>query len=109
MPLVCLGLLVLGLDGAVPRAGCGIGPPTARPGGRSRWGALGYVVPVLLGALVGLGVGVPVGTLVYWMAQSQHTTLPAAATLASATGSTVVLQRAREPAWRWPWPSRWRL
>ena len=42
-----------------------------------------------LAALVVLAVGVPIGTLVYWMAQSQHTTLPAAATLASATGATL--------------------
>ena len=38
-----------------------------------------------------LGVGVPVGTIIYWMAQTQHTTLPAAATLASATWTTVSL------------------
>jgi iron(III) transport system permease protein len=48
-------------------------------------------VPVGVGllGLAGLGVGVPIGTLVYWMAQSQHTTLPAAATLASATWTTL--------------------
>ena len=66
------------------------------------------MVPVLLGALAALAVGVPVGTLGYWMAQSQQTTLPAAATLASATWSTVSLQLAPEPAWRWPSPSQWR-
>jgi iron(III) transport system permease protein len=42
-----------------------------------------------LGALVSLAVGVPIATLVYWMAQSQHTTLPAAATLASATWASL--------------------
>ena len=65
------------------------------------------MVPVLLGALAALAVGVPVGTLGYWMAQSQQTTLPAAATLASATWSTVSYS-ASEPAWRWPSPSQWR-
>jgi iron(III) transport system permease protein len=35
-----------------------------------------------------LGVGVPVATLFYWMAQSNHTTLPAVATLATATWTT---------------------
>ena len=35
------------------------------------------------------GVGVPVGTIVYWMAPSQHTTLPATATVATATWTTL--------------------
>jgi iron(III) transport system permease protein len=38
-----------------------------------------------------LGLGVPLATILYWMAQSQHTTLPAAATLASATWTTLSL------------------
>ena len=47
--------------------------------------------PVLarLSALVVLGVGVPIGTLVYWITRSQHSTLPASATLAAATGATL--------------------
>jgi iron(III) transport system permease protein len=40
-------------------------------------------------ALAALGVGVPVGTLGYWIAQSRETTLPAAATLGQATWATV--------------------
>ncbi len=91
IPLVLLGLLVLGLDGIMPRrAGASrataprtptparLGWSTAptfggahRPGGRSAW-------------------AFPIGTLGYWMAQSQHTTLPAAATLASATANTLL-------------------
>ena len=88
VPLVCLGLLVLAVDGIVPRrqATRVRAARSAAPAVR-RWGLLGILAA--LGALVALAVGVPIGTLVYWMAQSQHTTLPAAATLASATGSTL--------------------
>jgi iron(III) transport system permease protein len=42
-----------------------------------------------LGALAGLGIGVPVGTLLYWIGQNQHTTLPAVATVGQATWTTV--------------------
>ena len=38
--------------------------------------------------LIGLGVGFPLGVLAHWMSSSQHTTLPAATTLASATWTT---------------------
>jgi iron(III) transport system permease protein len=88
VPLVCLGLLVLAVDGIIPRR--------AAPSATTRRVAASQqlrraTAPTLgaLGSLVVLGVGVPIGTLVYWMAQSQHTTLPAAATLASATGATL--------------------
>jgi iron(III) transport system permease protein len=37
---------------------------------------------------VALAVGVPIGTLVYWLTHSQHTTLPASTTLWSATAAT---------------------
>jgi len=88
VPLVCLGLLVLAIDGFVPRR------PVARTTPRRaaapaplRWSVVPTIA--LLIALVGLAVGVPIGTLVYWMAQSQHTTLPAAATVGSATLTTL--------------------
>ncbi len=88
VPLVCLGLLVLAVDGIIPRR--------AAPSAGTRRVAAPVVLrralaPVLgaLGGLVVLGVGVPIGTLVYWMTRSQHSTLPAAATLASATGATL--------------------
>ena len=55
--------------------------------GRWRWTVVPGVGAIC--SLVALGVGVPIATLFYWMAQSQHTTLPAAATLASATWSTL--------------------
>ncbi len=89
IPLVLLGLLVLVVDGAVPRrAATGGGTPRRDfVRYRSRWTSAAMLSG--LAALVSLGVGVPIGTLVYWMASSQHTTLPAAATLGSATWSTV--------------------
>jgi len=89
IPLVILGLLVLVVDGAVPRRAvtARVTPMRAFAAPRSRWTSAPMVAA--LAALVLLGVGVPIGTLVYWMASSQHTTLPAAATLGSATWSTV--------------------
>jgi iron(III) transport system permease protein len=88
IPLVCLGLLALLVEGIVPRR------TTARlaPRRALRPAALGRLsVPVMmaLSGLVVLGVGVPVGTILYWIAQSQHTTLPATATLATATWTTL--------------------
>jgi iron(III) transport system permease protein len=88
VPLVLLGLLLLVVEGLIPRrtvTRTQARRPPARPD--RRWRA----VPMMgaLGALVGLGVGVPLGTLGYWMAQSQHSTLPATATVATATWNTV--------------------
>jgi len=88
VPLVCLGLLVLAVDGIIPRraTATAVTKRVATPRRLSR-----STAPTLgaLGLLVVLGVGVPIGTLLYWIAQSQHTTLPAAATLASATQATL--------------------
>jgi iron(III) transport system permease protein len=88
IPLVAIGLLVLLSDGLVPRRA--IARPTVRRTvAPARLGRIAVAVLLGLGALVALGVGVPIATIVYWMAQSQQTTLPAAATLASATGTTL--------------------
>ena len=43
-----------------------------------------------LTALVALAIVFPIGIVVYWMAQSQHTTLPAAATLGQATWNSLI-------------------
>ncbi len=88
VPLVLIGLLVLVVDAVVPRRTVAF-TSSGHQVARMRLGV--GVVPTLAGLalLVVLAVGVPVGTLFYWMAQSQHTTLPAAATLASATWATV--------------------
>lgn len=88
IPLVCLAVLVLTVDGIVPRrAAPSMAPRRDAARARWRWTA----APMLLGltALITLTVGVPIATLAYWMAQSQHTTLPAAATLGSATWTTL--------------------
>jgi iron(III) transport system permease protein len=88
IPLVMLGLVVLVVDGLVPRR------PVRRlmsqrsaPALRRGW-QTGAIMSGLA-VVVALGVGVPIGTLIYWMVQSQQTTLPAAATLASATWTTL--------------------
>jgi iron(III) transport system permease protein len=88
VPLVLLGLLVLGIDGAIPRRQVSTAAPRRAAVVRRRtWWHLPIGLALL--ALCGLCVAVPIGTLIYWMAQSQHTTLPAASTLASATWTTV--------------------
>jgi iron(III) transport system permease protein len=91
VPLVLLGLLMLGVDGILPRrrasSAASTAPRRAARPARWRWSVAPMVLA--LGALAGLGVGVPIGTLGYWMAQSQHTTLPAATTLAAATWTTL--------------------
>jgi iron(III) transport system permease protein len=89
IPLVMLGLLVLLSDAVIPRRSA-VSTMTRQRRLTTRWN--GSTIAMMLGmvALVGLGVGVPIGTLIYWMEKSQHTTLPAAATLASATWNTVI-------------------
>jgi iron(III) transport system permease protein len=88
LPLVLLGLLVLSADALVPRRNVTRTAPRryVAPRRRLRW-HVGLTFGML--ALTGLGVGVPIGTLCYWMVQSHHSTLPAAATLAAATWTTV--------------------
>jgi iron(III) transport system permease protein len=92
IPLVLLGLIALSAEGFLGRRrglpGVSARRPTSPPRW-PRWPGTAVIMTVALLALVGLGVGVPIGTLVYWMAQSQHTTLPAAATLGQATWTTL--------------------
>jgi iron(III) transport system permease protein len=88
VPLVCLALLVLAVDGIVPRRTATRTAPRRLPTPtRRHWS----IAPTLLalGALVALAIGFPITTVIYWMAQSQHTTLPAAATVGQATWSTL--------------------
>jgi iron(III) transport system permease protein len=87
IPLVALGLLVLGLDAAIPRRAV----PTVRRRPPVPAQPRRVLVPTLLAltGLVLLGVGVPIATLVYWMVRSSHTTLPSAATVSQATWSTL--------------------
>ncbi|HEY5195268.1 MAG TPA: iron ABC transporter permease [Solirubrobacteraceae bacterium] len=89
VPLVCLALLVLAVDGLVPsRAATRIAP--SRAAVRSRLGRVTIPILLALGALAALAIGFPLGTVIYWMVQSQHTTLPAAATLGQATWNSLI-------------------
>jgi iron(III) transport system permease protein len=88
--LVALGLVVLLGEAACAgrRRVSRSGPQAARPPVRA---ALGWwTAPALLGLglLVTAALGVPVGTLVYWLSQSNSTTLPASTTLLAATAAT---------------------
>jgi iron(III) transport system permease protein len=87
IPLVVLGLLVLLIEVVIPRR-MAAGTTPRRAPSPLRLGRGIAPVMLALGAVLALGVGVPLGALVYWMVQSQHTTLPATATLASATWTT---------------------
>ena len=85
--LVVLGLLVLGGESLV--AGRGRvsrgGPHAARKARRHRL-PLWWTVAALAGlvVLIGLALGMPIGTLIYWINQSQATTLPGTSMLSAA-------------------------
>jgi iron(III) transport system permease protein len=88
--LVTLGIVVLlgEAAGSGRRRIRRSGPQAPRPPGRVRLGR--WRLPVLAGpaALVVAALGVPVGTLGYWLAHSHTTTLPASTTLLAATAAT---------------------
>jgi iron(III) transport system permease protein len=88
IPLVILGLLVLLIEGVLPRRTVATSAPrrAVRP---VRLRRMAVPAMLVLAALVALGVGVPVGTILYWMASSQHTTLPTTATVGAATATTL--------------------
>jgi iron(III) transport system permease protein len=87
IPLVLIGVLVVVGEGLVP-----VPPASARPGMRRTslipLGRGGAGVFTAFAALVALAVAVPVGALIYWLVTSQHTTLPAQATVWQATVTT---------------------
>jgi iron(III) transport system permease protein len=88
--LVLLGMLVLGGE-AVASGSARLsrpGPQAARPPTRYRLGRMAVPTLAYLTGLVVLALGIPVGTLVYWLTQSQQSTLPAAASLLTATLAT---------------------
>jgi iron(III) transport system permease protein len=88
IPLVCLGLIALSAEGLVHRRTVARIAPKRTPA-PIRLGRTTVPTILALTTLVALGVGIPVFTIVYWMVQSQHTTLPAVATLGSAAWTTV--------------------
>jgi iron(III) transport system permease protein len=90
IPLVLLGLLALSAEGFAARRGAPLSRPAARRARpRPRWRPATAATTAGLAILALLGVGVPTGTLFYWIAQSQRTTLPAVATLGQATWATL--------------------
>jgi iron(III) transport system permease protein len=88
--LVVLGIVVL--LGEALSSGRGrisrTGPQASRPPVRRRLGWWLAPASLGLGLLVALALGVPLGTVVYWLTHSQHTTLPASTTLLAATLAT---------------------
>jgi iron(III) transport system permease protein len=90
--LVALGVLVLLAEAAGAGAGRRLsraGPQAPRPPTRARLRRGRVPVLAALAVLVTAALGVPVGTLVYWLTQSHSTTLPASTTLLGATAATV--------------------
>lgn len=87
IPLILIGLFVVIGESLVP-----VPRASGRAGMRKRTllplrsGAFGVNAAFFL--LVALSVVVPVGTLLYWLQSSQHTTLPAQATVWQATLTT---------------------
>ncbi len=97
LSLVLVALSIAALAGELALSGRGqgfrAGPGAARVAGRvalgrRRWPALGA-----LGTLVGLALGVPLGSLVYWMARGDSSTLPSSSILA-AVGHTALYSAA---------------
>src|SRR5271165_3450752 len=89
LSLVLVALSVAALAGELTltgrrRPGGPVGPGARRIAAKVRLGRL--TVPVLAGlaALSGLALGVPIGSLVYWMARGSSTTLPSASILSAA-------------------------
>lgn len=88
IPLVLLAVVILAGESMIPRRGAAM-----RSSGR-RLAPLRLPLPARFGVYAGLSgvllisLGVPLITLVGWMFSTRHTTLPAEATLAQATGTT---------------------
>jgi iron(III) transport system permease protein len=88
LSLVLVALTIAALVGELALTGSGrsgrSGPGARRAATRVALGR--WLVPALGGAaaLVGLALGVPVGSLIYWMARGSSTTLPGTSILAAA-------------------------
>ncbi len=88
LSLVLVALSVAALGGELSLAGRGrawrAGPGARRIAPRVALGRFSAPVLAGLGALGGLALGVPMGSLVYWMLRGSSTTLPSASILAAA-------------------------
>ena len=93
--LVLLSVAVLGVELAIGNRGRAwrAGPGARRSVRRVPLGR--WMAPALcgLGTLAGLAIGVPLGSLVYWMVRGSSTTLPSASLL-SAAGNTAAYSAA---------------
>lgn len=87
IPLVLIGVVVVIGESLVPVSRSSTRPALHRPPAQ-RLGQSTLAVSAGLFTLVVLAVAVPVGVLIYWMSVSQHTTLPAQATILQATLTT---------------------
>jgi iron(III) transport system permease protein len=81
--LVLLGLLALGGELALGGRGRGwrAGPGARRRSSRVRLDAWTVPCVLVLTTLTGLALGVPIGSLIYWMARGNSSTLPSASIL----------------------------
>ncbi|MBO0729853.1 MAG: iron ABC transporter permease [Acidimicrobiaceae bacterium] len=88
--LVLLSAVVLAGEAGVNRGGriARSSPQAARLPGRRHLGRMTIPALLVVAVVVALGVGMPVGTIIYWMASSHSTTLPGGS-LASALWHTV--------------------
>jgi len=88
LSLVLVGLSVAVLGGELALTGRGRvfrgGPGAARLSGRVGLGRWRVPALISLATLVGLALGVPLGSLVYWMARGDSSTLPSTSILAAA-------------------------
>ncbi|TWP35932.1 ABC transporter permease [Leekyejoonella antrihumi] len=89
IPLVLIGLLVLAAEALLLRRQVSATRSVRYPPPRGHWSPRILAVMAGLVVPVGLGVALPVATLIYWIQRGQHTTLPAAATLGQATWASV--------------------
>ena len=88
LSLVLVALSVAALLGELALSGRGqgfrAGPGASRIAGRVALGRRRWPALLALAALVGLALGVPLGSLVYWMARGDSSTLPSTSILAAA-------------------------
>jgi iron(III) transport system permease protein len=87
LSLVLVALSVVALGGELALAGRGrswrTGPGAKRVGAKVALGRWSAPALLALAALAALALGVPIGSLIYWMARGSSTTLPSASILSA--------------------------
>jgi iron(III) transport system permease protein len=94
--VVLIGLVVLKAEGALPDRGrmARAGRDPNRPQSRHHLGPWRWPLLGMVGALIGVSLGVPIGVIAFWMVRGGRSTLPASATVASAAGHTIAYSAA---------------